>query len=102
MADTPGTQDAPIEDGANEATRAEQIRGILDQVREDVRLGHAHDQSELLRQRLSEAGIAVSEDELEAGVVLGQAATPMVTDLDAGDDLVGQCFEQLHGASSFR
>jgi hypothetical protein len=65
MADTPGTQDAPIEDGANEATRAEQIRGILDQVREDVRLGHAHDQSELLRQRLSEAGIAVSEDELE-------------------------------------
>ena len=32
MADTPGTQDAPIEEGATEATRTEQIRGILDQV----------------------------------------------------------------------
>ncbi|MBM7502997.1 hypothetical protein ACFPER_05925 [Agromyces aurantiacus] len=65
MADDPGFQDAPIEHGATEATRTEQIRGILEQVREDVRLGHAHDEAELLRQRLSEAGIAVGEDELE-------------------------------------
>lgn len=65
MAETPGTQDAPIEDGATEATRTEQIRGILEQVREDVRLGHAHDEAELLRQRLADAGIAVSEDEFE-------------------------------------
>ncbi|MFE5670296.1 hypothetical protein ACFQ58_01675 [Agromyces sp. NPDC056523] len=65
MADTSGTQDAPIEEGATEATRAEQIRGILDQVRADVRLGHAHDEAALLRQRLADAGIAVSEAELE-------------------------------------
>lgn len=63
MSETSGTQDAPIEDGALEATRTEQIRGILEQVREDVRLGHGHDEAELLRQRLHDAGIAVSEDE---------------------------------------
>lgn len=65
MAETSGTQDGPVEAGATEATRTEQIRGILEQVREDVRLGHAHDEGELLRQRLDDAGIAVSEDELE-------------------------------------
>jgi hypothetical protein len=65
MAENPGTQDAPIEDGATEATRSEQIRGILVQVREDVKMGHAHDEAELLRQRLADAGISVSDDEIE-------------------------------------
>ncbi|WP_350348267.1 hypothetical protein ABIQ69_16790 [Agromyces sp. G08B096] len=56
--------DGPIEEGATEASREEQIRGILNQVQEDVRMGHAHDEEELLRQRLHEAGISVREDEL--------------------------------------
>ncbi|WP_127791851.1 hypothetical protein [Agromyces sp. LHK192] len=59
-----GMSDAPVEDGANEATRAEQIRGLLAQVREDVRLGHAQDEEQVLRQRLDEAGLSVGEDEL--------------------------------------
>ncbi|KZE93860.1 hypothetical protein AVP42_01480 [Agromyces sp. NDB4Y10] len=65
MAEQPGFQNAPIEDGATEASRSEQIRGILVQVREDMRMGHAHDEQALLRQRLEEAGIAVSDDEIE-------------------------------------
>ncbi|MRG59901.1 hypothetical protein GE115_08465 [Agromyces sp. CFH 90414] len=56
--------DAPVEDGSNEATREEQIRGILAQVREDVRMGHAHDEEALLRQRLDEAGIPIAEEDL--------------------------------------
>ncbi|MGR2752409.1 hypothetical protein [Agromyces arachidis] len=65
MADDPGTQDAPIEDGATDASRSERIRGILVQVREDVRMGHAPDEAALLRQRLADAGISVSDDEIE-------------------------------------
>ena len=61
----PGTKDAPVEPGATEATRTERIRGILEQVHEDIRLGHAHDEGALLRQRLDEAGISVADDELE-------------------------------------
>lgn len=65
MAENPGFQDAPVEDGATEATRSDQIRGILVQVREDVKMGHGHDEEALLRQRLAEAGISVSDDEIE-------------------------------------
>jgi len=61
----PGQQNEPIEDGANEASRADRIAGILVQVHEDVRMGHAHDEAALLRQRLEDAGIAVSDEELE-------------------------------------
>lgn len=62
---TPGYQTEPVEDGATEATRAEQIRGILEQVHEDIRMGHAHDEGALLRERLADAGISVSEEEIE-------------------------------------
>jgi|GEM_PF-2696677 len=65
MADTPGTQDGPIEAGAGDATRAEQIAGILEQVRSDVRLGHSHDEEAELRQRLADAGITASDEEIE-------------------------------------
>ncbi|MGR0318514.1 hypothetical protein [Agromyces sp. ZXT2-3] len=65
MTETPGTQGAPIEDGAGDATRTEQIRGILVQVREDLRLGHAQDEAGELRRRFADAGIAVSDDEIE-------------------------------------
>lgn len=56
--------DGPIEEGATEATREEKIRGIIAQVQEDVRMGHADDEEELLRQRLGDAGIGVTEEEL--------------------------------------
>lgn len=56
--------DGPIEEGATEATREEKIRGILAQVQHDMDAGHAHDQEDLLRQRLSESGIDVTEEQL--------------------------------------
>ena len=62
---TPETQDEPVQRGATEASRSEQIRGILAQVQEDLRLGHVHDEGAALRQRLDEAGIPVPEEELE-------------------------------------
>jgi hypothetical protein len=56
--------DGPIEEGATEATREQKIRGILAQVQEDLKQGHADDRGQLLRQRLDEAGIEVTESEL--------------------------------------
>lgn len=56
--------DGPIQDGATEATREEKIRGILAQVEQDMEQGHADDREQLLRQRLEEAGIGVTEDEV--------------------------------------
>ncbi|QEO14412.1 hypothetical protein FLP10_08240 [Agromyces intestinalis] len=58
--------DAPIEEGSDEATREEQLRGILAQVQEDVRMGHAHDADALLRQRLDEAGLSATDDEIRS------------------------------------
>ncbi|WP_401000387.1 hypothetical protein [Agromyces sp. GXQ0307] len=65
MAETPDTQDEPIEDGAADASRADRIAGILEQVRSDVRLGHARDEEAELRRRLTDAGITASDDEIE-------------------------------------
>lgn len=56
--------DGPMQEGATEATREEKIRGILAQVQEDLKHGHADDRGQLLRQRLDEAGIEVTESEL--------------------------------------
>jgi hypothetical protein len=63
MSDGP-TQDGPIQEGANEATREEKIRGILAQVDYDLEQGHADDRDQLLRQRFDEAGLSVTDDEL--------------------------------------
>jgi hypothetical protein len=56
--------DGPIQEGATEATREEKIRGILAQVRQDMEQGYADDREQLLRQRLDEAGISATDDEL--------------------------------------
>jgi predicted dehydrogenase len=56
--------DGPIEEGATEATHDEKIRGIVAQVREDVRMGHADDEEGLLRQRLADAGIEVTDTQV--------------------------------------
>lgn len=63
MSDGP-TQDGPIQEGANEATREEKIRGVLAQVDQDLDQGYADDREQLLRQRVDEAGLSVTDDEL--------------------------------------
>jgi hypothetical protein len=51
----------PVEDGALEATDEERIAGIVEQVRADIQLGAQIDAGSLLRERLSDAGIAVTD-----------------------------------------
>ena len=62
------TQDAPIEDGHSDASDADRLAGILMQVRADLALGHSHDPADLLRQRLGDAGIELSPEDLDAEI----------------------------------
>lgn len=57
----PAVQDEPVEDGATEASGEAKLRGLLQQVRDDVRLGHADDAATMLRDRLSDAGFRVDD-----------------------------------------
>jgi hypothetical protein len=53
----------PVEDGALEATDDERIAGIIEQVRADILLGTQIDAESLLRERLADAAIAVTDDQ---------------------------------------
>ena len=55
------TQDAPIEDGHDEATVAEKIAGIAQQMRGDAAVGHVDDLRAMARQRLKEAQLPADE-----------------------------------------
>jgi hypothetical protein len=63
---TDDSQLGHVEDGAREATDEERLAGILDQVRGDVALGHEGDAVQLLRQRLDDTGVVVSDEQFEA------------------------------------
>ena len=56
----------PVEDGALEATDAERIAGIVEQVRADLVLGMQFDGEGLLRRRLDDAAVVVSDDQFVA------------------------------------
>src|SRR5690554_1591028 len=59
-------QNAPIEEGSDEATNDEAIDGVVEQVRADIQLGHTHeDVLTLLHQRFSEANIEISREREE-------------------------------------
>jgi len=53
----------PVQDGAREATDDERIAGIVDQVRADILLGTQSDVISLLRQRLDDAAVVVTDDQ---------------------------------------
>lgn len=55
----------PVEDGSRDAGQGERIDGIVEQVRQDRALGNSGDDQAMLRQRLGDAGIRVSEAELK-------------------------------------
>ena len=55
------TQDAPIEDGHDEATVAEKIAGIAQQMRGDAAVGHVGDLRAVAQQRLEEAQLPTDE-----------------------------------------
>ena len=59
------TQDAPIEDGALDATDQQKIDGIVAQTRQDLQQGHARSARELLAQRFEQSRIHVEEHRLD-------------------------------------
>jgi hypothetical protein len=58
------TQDEPIMDGSREAGRGEKIAGIVEQMRADMQLLPLEDSERALRQRLDEAGIQLTDEEI--------------------------------------
>jgi hypothetical protein len=65
------TQDAPIEDGSDEAGIDEKIVGVAQQMRGDVELGHVDDLRAVARQRLEEANLPT--DDATVGAVVDAA-----------------------------
>ncbi|WP_173923455.1 hypothetical protein [Agromyces sp. Marseille-P2726] len=70
------TQDAPIEDGHDEATDDQRLEGVIQQVRADVALGNVDGTREMVRQRLSEAGMPASENDIDAVMSAVDGGTP--------------------------
>ncbi|MCD2441539.1 hypothetical protein LQ757_04525 [Agromyces sp. SYSU K20354] len=60
------TQDAPIEDGHDDATDDQRLEGVIQQVRGDVAIGNVDDVRTMVRQRLSEAGLPALENDVDA------------------------------------
>lgn len=57
------TPTEPIEDGHDDADVGEKIAGILEQTRQDLAQQQLEDVDDVLRQRLADAGITVTDDE---------------------------------------
>jgi hypothetical protein len=53
----------PVEEGALEATDDERMAGIVEQVRADLEIGTQSDAEGLLRQRLDDAAVVVTDDQ---------------------------------------
>lgn len=63
MTDSNGTQDSPIQDGSDDASIEEKLRGLVAQVRHDFHTGVSPDPDEDLRRRLGDSGIVLSDEE---------------------------------------
>jgi hypothetical protein len=62
----PNEQNEPIEAGHDDASDREKIVGIIEQVKADASQGNEHDIETTVRDRLAEAGIDVSDEELSS------------------------------------
>ncbi|MFP7762261.1 hypothetical protein [Marisediminicola sp. LYQ134] len=58
-------QNHPIEDGSESASHEERLDGIVEQVTQDVRLGHTDDAAAELRQRLGDSGIELADSDFD-------------------------------------
>lgn len=61
-------QDAPIEDGSDDASIDEKLDGIAVQMRGDVDLGHVDVIRTMARQRLEDAGLPADDAAVDAVV----------------------------------
>ena len=59
-------QGTPIEDGSDDASKAEKLNGLVEQMRQDVAAGNVTDIEDALRQRLDDAGIDLDAQEYAA------------------------------------
>lgn len=60
-------QDQPVEDGSLDATDEEKLEGLVEQTKSDAALGSiaAGEESAVLKQRISEAGLSVDDDRVD-------------------------------------
>ncbi|MDR6973203.1 hypothetical protein [Leifsonia shinshuensis] len=58
------SQDEPIMQGATDASDQSKVAGIVEQVRADMQLRGSEDSERLLKQRLSETGIELPQEEI--------------------------------------
>lgn len=59
------TMDTPVEDGHDEATEQAKIDGIVAQMKGDLGAGHVDDTEVMLRQRFDDAGITVTDEQVD-------------------------------------
>ena len=62
------THNEPIQDGHDDASDAQKLEGVIEQVRSDVVLGHVDDVRKMVRQRLEDTGLPASENDVDAVV----------------------------------
>jgi hypothetical protein len=68
------TQDEPIEEGHDDASTADKIAGIAEQMRADAAGGAVDDLHSMARQRLQEAGLPTDDSTIES-VIAGARRT---------------------------
>ena len=59
-------QGTPMEDGHDDASNADKLAGLVEQMRQDVAAGNVTDVEDALRQRLDDAGIDLDAQEYAA------------------------------------
>lgn len=62
------TRDEPVESGHDDATDGQKLEGVIEQVRGDVSLGNVDDVRKMVQQRLDEAGLPASPNDVDAVV----------------------------------
>lgn len=62
------TQDAPIEDGSDDASIGDKIAGIAEQMRADAAAGAVDDLRAMARQRLEDANLPTDDATVDAVV----------------------------------
>ncbi len=62
------TRDEPVERGHDDASDGQKLEGVIQQVRGDIALGHVDDVHKMVRQRLDEAGLPASPNDVDAVV----------------------------------
>jgi hypothetical protein len=64
-----GTQDAPIQEGSTtDADDGDRLEGVVEQVRADLLTGQVDDVQRMVRERLEQAGLGASPNDVDAVV----------------------------------